>query len=100
MDHDFSIEPEGTKADEFAAWLLAQTISNLTESYGDLEALKGSLFLFANRAYESKMPEEQIAEILGVSIVRAGYTELEEETVYDIVEPLAEVAKAVHKYNT
>ena len=100
MNHDYSTKPEGEKAQEFSAWLLAQTIKNLTDSYGDLGALKSSLFLFANRAYESKMPENKVAETLGVSIVRAGYTELEEEKVYDIFESFIDVVEATHENST
>jgi len=55
--------------------------------------------LFVNRAYESKLAEENISEILGVAVVRAGYSEAEEDWAFEIADKFAEIAKATHRNN-
>ena len=98
MKHNYSIDPESNSANLFYEWLLSETVTSLKNSYGNIESLKSTLFLFANRAYESHMPENKIAEILGISIVHAGYSEAEESGVYEIFESYIEVAKGTHGY--
>ena len=99
MKHDDSDKSDGANTDKFESQLLEQTIENLKDSYGDLEAVKSSLFLFVNRAYESKLAEENISEILGVAVVRARYSEAEEDWAFEIADKFAEIAKATHRNN-
>ena len=99
MKHDFSINPTGDEADKFINWLREETISSLKTSHGDLEKLKSSLFLYVNRAYESKLNEDEIYKLLAVAIVRAGYCENEEGPVFDLFESFSQIAKGTHEYN-
>lgn len=98
MKHDFSKQPDGSDADRFISWLQDETTSSLRSSYGDLESLKTSLFLYANRAYESRLEEDRIYNLLAISIVHAGYAEEEEAPVFDVFESFAQIARGVNGY--
>ena len=96
MKHDFRKEPMGADADRFCEWLLAETTTALARDYGHAESTKASIFLFVNRAFESHMPEDRIAEIFGKSIVRAGFQEHEQEPAFDWFELFAGIARGVY----
>ncbi len=98
MKHDFSKHPQGGDADRFISWLREETVSALKSDHGDLESLKTTLFLYANRAYEAKLAEEQIYTLLAISIVHAGYSDEEEGRVLDIFESFAQIARGVNGY--
>tara|TARA_R110002111_G_scaffold129372_5_gene194047 strand:- start:669 stop:968 length:300 start_codon:yes stop_codon:yes gene_type:complete len=97
MKHDFRKEPIGQTADQFTDWLLAETTNALKRDYGDVEAVKSTMFMFVNRVCESHMPEKLIAQILGKSIAQAGYSEQEEGVLFDMYEMYEPVARKVHK---
>lgn len=84
--------------DNFISWLKQETISQLKRYYGDLEGVKSTLFLYANRSYESQIPEEEIWKLLAISIVEANYTEQEEELILDIFEETSSLVRKVHGY--
>lgn len=96
MKHDFRIEPTGPTADRFCEWLLCETANALTRDYGNGEATKASIFLFVNRAFEAHLPESKIAEIFGMSLVRAGYCDQDVEPAFAWLETFADVSRGVH----
>jgi hypothetical protein len=96
LKHDFRREPTGQKAEQFKLWLRDETIKTLNRGHSDMESLKTSMFLFVNRAYEAHMPDQDIAEIIGVAIVRAGYSEAQEEVAFDWLDQFGPIAKATH----
>ena len=69
MKHDFFKDPEGPTADRFLAWMEEETTSLLRRCLGDMEALKGAIFLYVNRAYEANMPDAQIGALFGKAFV-------------------------------
>jgi hypothetical protein len=97
MKHDFSISPEGPDADAFKQWLLDETVAMLRESYGDLERTKSTIFLYVNRAYEAHLPETETDGMFGVAVVRAGYSEREEQAMFDWLDFFAAIASKVHR---
>ena len=96
MKHDFRKEPDGTEDTRFREWLEDETIEALKRDYGDGEATKATVFLFVNRAYEAHMPEDEIAELFGKCVVRAGYREEDEEAVFSWLDAFGQIAKGVH----
>ena len=96
MEHDFR-QQEGEAADRFLSWLEQETIDHLRRCVGDPEAMKGAIFLYANRAYESHMPGEQIGALFGKALVRAGGAQEDEEAAFDLLEHFAQIAQATHR---
>ncbi len=96
MKHDFLIEPTGDGADRFYSWLERETIDSLRRSHGDAEATKAAVFLFVNWAYEAHLPESKIGGMFGVCIVRAGFSEAEEEPAFALLEELGQLAAHVY----
>jgi hypothetical protein len=96
LKHDFSKQPDGTEANEFISWLLSETVKALIKDYGNAETTKTSIFLYVNRAFESKMPEKQIAEIFAKAVVAVGYCEKEQEVLFAWLEYFGEIARGVH----
>ena len=98
MKHDFRQQPDGEDADRFLAWLEQETIRYLRLCLGDWEATKGAVFLYANRAYEAHMPEDQIGDLFGKSFVRAGWAEEDEATAFDLLEYFGQIAEARQRH--
>jgi len=98
MKYDFNKGSETVGAIEFKKWLSEETIRSLKQDKknNDPEALKGTIFLFINRSYEAHIPESDIAEIFGVAVVRAGYSEQEENFVFDWFGTFAEIASKMY----
>jgi len=96
MKHDFRNAPTGAAADKFREWLLSETANSLARDLGHGEATKASIFLFVNRAFESHLPESQIAEMFGKSCIQAGYSDQDLEPAFAWLELLSEVARGVH----
>ena len=96
MKHDFLVQRTGDAADRFCSWLEQETIDSLRRSHGDAEGTKAAIFLFVNRAYEAHMPESKIGEMFGVCIVRAGFSEADEEPAFALLEELGQLAAQVH----
>jgi hypothetical protein len=97
MKHDFRKQPEGEEADRFLAWLEEQTISCLKRSVGDFEALKGCIFLYVNRPYEGKMPEDQILALFVKAFVRAGWPEEAEEAAFDCLDFISQIVAPTYR---
>ena len=96
MKHDFSKQPDGADAERYSAWLLSETCNSLKAGYGDGESTKSTIFLYVNRAYESKMPEKQLAQLFAKAVLSAGYTEQEQEALFAWLEHFGEIARGVH----
>jgi hypothetical protein len=96
MKHDFRQQATGDAADRFRAWLERETINSLRHAYGNAEATKTSIFLFANRAYEAHMPEGEVGRLFGKCLVRAGFREDEEEPAIAWLEFFGVLAARVH----
>jgi hypothetical protein len=96
MKHNFRTEPSGDAAARFLSWLEEETISSLQRSYGQAEMTESYIFLFVHRAYEAHMSEDQIGEMFGRCVVRAGYQESEEDPAFAWLEHFAELARNVH----
>jgi hypothetical protein len=96
MKHDFRAMPDGPEATEFLEWLEKETSAGLRRSYGDGEATKAMIFLYANRAYEAHMPEQEIGGLFGKCVVRAGYCEEEEPPAFEWLEHYGAIATRVH----
>ena len=96
MKYDFADSNDDAGAARFIAWIEAETIADLTRTYGDGEGTKTMIFLFVNRAFEAHMPETLIGETFGKCIVRAGYREEEEGPAFDLLEFLGGIARDVH----
>jgi hypothetical protein len=96
MKHDFRHDPDSAAAAAFLKWLEAETTQNLAAGRGDAEQTKSSIFLFANRAYEANMSDSQVAAVFAKSLVHAGFTEEEEEPMFEWLEAFADLASKVH----
>ncbi len=96
MKHDYRSDPNSDKAQSFLSWLETETGDALRRDYGNVEAVKSSVFLYVNRAYEAGLPDGLVGELFGRCIVKAGYSEEEQDSVFDLLESLAVTAKAVH----
>ena len=96
MKHDYRSDPNSDKAQSFLSWLESETADALQSDYGNVEALKSSVFLYVNRAYEAGLPDGLVGQIFGRSIAKAGYTEAEQDSVFDLLESFAATAKTVH----
>ncbi|MEM1175735.1 MAG: hypothetical protein AAGA33_07525 [Pseudomonadota bacterium] len=96
MKHDFRGDPDSARAQAFCDWLENETSNALRNDHGNIEAIKSSVFLYVNRAYEAGLPDAAVGRLFGRSIVKAGYSEEEQDAVFDLLESLAPVAKSVH----
>ncbi len=96
MKFDARVAKSPEKKEAFVAWLTGETVSILQRAGEDPEKLKSATFLFMNRARESGIAELEIAEIIGVSIARAGLRKEDEEVVLDYVEAFDSLATATH----
>ncbi len=96
MKHDFRSDPDSVDAQRFLEWLEEQTCSHLHRDFGDAEATRGSIFLFANRACEAGLPDAELAGIFGRSLAKAGYGPAEEDAAITILELFVETARVVH----
>lgn len=96
MKHDYRSDPNSDQARSFLSWLESETTNALRSDYGDVEALKSSVFLHVNRAYEAGLPDGLIGQIFGRCIAVSGYSEEEQESVFDLLESFAAIAKTVH----
>lgn len=96
MKHDYRSDPSSENAQSFLRWLESETANALREDYGNVEAIKSSVFLYVNRAYEAGLPDSLVGQIFGKSIAKAGYSETEQDSVFDLLESFAATAKSVH----
>lgn len=96
MKFDARIDPSPEKKEAFVSWLTGETVSTFQRSAEDPEGLKAAAFLFVNRGREAGLELSEIAEVLGVSIARAGLTKKDEALVLDWAEALDPFASAVH----
>jgi hypothetical protein len=71
-------------------------IDCLKRSIGDAEATRCAIFLFANRAYEARMPEGEIGAMFGKCFVRAGFREGNEKAAFDLLELFGQIASRTH----
>ncbi|MDP6545096.1 MAG: hypothetical protein QGH60_14000 [Phycisphaerae bacterium] len=96
MKHNYKNSTDENAGEQLRQRLETETVADLMSSYGDVEATKAAIFLFVNRAFESQMPESQIAELFGRCIVRAGFREEDEEPAFAWLETFAHVARGVY----
>ena len=96
MKHDYRSDPDSDKASQFLEWLQSQTAAALSRDHGNIDAVASTVFLFVNRAYEAGLPDKLVGRMFGTCIARAGYSEEEQDAVFDLLESQAEVARAVH----
>jgi hypothetical protein len=96
MRHDFRREGFGEAADRFRSWLERETTDSLRQAYGNAEAVKTSIFLFVNRAYEAHMPEAEIGGLFGRCLVHAGFREEDEAPAIAWLEFFGQLAARVH----
>ncbi len=96
MKHNFVDDPDSGKAEAFRRWLETETLEALRRDYGNADAFKASVFLFANRAYEARLPEAEIAALFGRCLVRAGYHADDEEAAIAWLDYFSSVARKVH----
>jgi hypothetical protein len=96
MKFDARSEKSPEKKDAFVAWLTTATVSTLQTAGGDPEKLKAAAFLFANRAREAGLAEQDVAEIIGVGVARAGLSPADEDALLEFVETFDPIAMAVH----
>ncbi len=96
MKHDFRTDPDSVDAQLFREWLEGETSTHLKRDFGDAEATRGSIFLFANRACEAGLPDAELAGIFGRSLAKAGYGPAEEDAAITILETFVATARGVH----
>ncbi|MFK7955449.1 MAG: hypothetical protein AB8B96_05080 [Lysobacterales bacterium] len=96
MKHNYRTDPNSDNAQLFLSWLETETVKTLRSDYGNLDAVKSSTFLYVNRAYEAGLPDDIVGHIFGKCISKAGYSEAEQDIVFDLLETLATTAKGVH----
>ncbi len=96
LNHDYRSDSDSDKAQTFLSWLESETADALRSDYGNVEAVKSSVFLYVNRAYEAGLPDGLVGQISGRCVAKAGYTEKEQDSVFDLLESFAATAKAVH----
>ena len=77
--------------------LLSETAATLRRSAGDVEGIRGVVFLYLNRAYEGGLEADLICDLLGVSqdniLNRAKLSKEDEAAVmdaYDALDPILE----------
>ena len=97
MKHDYRSDPDSVDAQLFLQWLEGELTLHLTRDFGDAEATRGSIFLFANRACEAGLPDELLAEIFGRALAKAGYGPNEEDAAVTTLQILVETARGVHR---
>jgi hypothetical protein len=96
MKYDYRSDPDSDEAQSFLSWLEAETSNALRDDYGNIEAVKSSVFLYVNRAYEAGLPDSLVGKILGSCVATAGYNEAEQEVMFELLESLTATAKLVH----
>jgi len=96
VKHEFRSDEDSEQANMFREWLENETINGLEKSYGDGEAVKAVIFLFVSRAFEAHMPEKEIAQIFGRSVVKAGYLETDEDALFSWLEYFAQIARGTY----
>jgi len=96
MKFDARADNSPERKEAFVRWLTGETISTFQRSAEDPEGLKAATFLFVNRGREAGLELSEIAEVLGVSIARAGLPKKDEDLVLDWAEALDPLASAVH----
>jgi hypothetical protein len=81
----------------FVETLLSETASALQRSAGNAGGLRGVVFLYLNRAYESGLEPDRICDLLGVSqdsvLSRAKLSKRDEASVmnaYESLDPILE----------
>jgi hypothetical protein len=89
MKYDLRQDERREGLDQFIEWLQSETMSSLAGSVGNDDAIRAAVFLFMNRALEAHLPERTVGEVLGISAVRAGLSEAEEEVAFDEADFLA-----------
>ena len=57
MKHDYRNDPHSDEAQQFLSWLETETVDVLRRDYRNLEAVKSSVFLYVNRAFEAGLPD-------------------------------------------
>ena len=97
MKHDFREDHSGDEGQRFLAWLENETTHLLRRSYGDSEATKSAIFLFANRACEAHMPDTEIGELFGRCIAQAGFPPEDDEAAFTWLEHYCEIAAKIHR---
>ena len=96
MKHDYRSDPDSERASEFLEWLESETVAALSRDHGNIDAIASTVFLYVNRAYEAGLPDKLVGGMFGRFIARAGYSEAEQDAVFDLLESQADVARAVH----
>ncbi len=97
MKHDFRKHRSGAEGQRFLFWLENETTHLMRRSYGDAEATKSAIFLFANRAYKAHMPETEIGELFGRCIAQAGFPAEDDEATFAWLEHFSEIAAKIHR---
>ena len=100
MKHNYRQDADSDQAKAFLSWLESDTANALKAGHGNVDAVRSSIFLYVNRAYEAGMPDDLVGQLFGESIARAGYTEEEQEAVIEVLESFAPIAKQVHAANS
>jgi hypothetical protein len=88
VSFDYQKDDSQDSLQEFVEWLQKETISILSRSKGDTDSIRSAIFLFVNRAMEAHLPDDIIGEVLGVSIIRGGLNQAEEELALDEADAL------------
>lgn len=96
MKFDARTESSPEKKEAFVRWLSHETVSSFQHAANSREGLEAAAFLYVCRGREAGLSEGEIAEILGVSIARAGLSEAAEDIVLDHAEVFDQVATAVY----
>lgn len=97
MKHDFHECRTGDDGERILAWLEDETVQLLRRSYGDREATKGAIFLFAHRAYEAHLPETAICDLFGRCIARAGFPPEDDDAMFSWFEQAGQIAAQMHR---
>lgn len=96
MKHDYRSDSDSEQAQAFLSWLESETTAALARDHGNLETVRSSVFLFVNRAYEAGLPDALIGRMFGGCLAKAGFSEQDQDPVFDLLEFYAETAKQVH----
>ena len=96
MKFDAPIDKSPLATGVTLAWLTDQTISTLQRAGEDGEGLKASAFLFVNRAREAGISDQEMANVIRVSIVGAALSKAQEGVVLDWVNTFDPIATGVH----
>jgi len=100
MKFDVRSDSSPEKRNAFVAWLVGETALTLTRSAGNPEGLKAAVFLYLNRAYEARLPADEITDLLGIgpasAMSHASLSKKDEESVLAAFDELDELIEAVH----